>query len=141
MSEHFSIDELTHSQAAIRLGLDNTPSPSVIANLNRLCETLEAIRALAGVLHVDSGYRSPLVNKAVGGAANSAHVLGLAADIVSKSMTSKALALLIRESGIKYDQLINEGNWVHVGLSVGQMRNQTLTANFCGGKATYTAGL
>jgi uncharacterized protein YcbK (DUF882 family) len=142
MSAHFSMAELTFSQAAQRRGLDNTPTPAILKNLERLRGTLEQVRALAGApIHVSSGYRAPLVNHAVGGAASSAHTFGLAADITCPGLTPKALALLIRESGIGFDQLIYEGNWVHVGLALGRMRRQCLTAVFNKGTATYTEGI
>lgn len=141
MSEHFTIAELTFSQTAVRQNIDNTPSPVVTGNLNRLMLTLERVRALVGPVMVSSGYRSPALNSAVGGARDSAHVLGLAADITCMAMTPKALATLIRESDIEFDQLIYEGKWVHIGLAVGALRREVLTANFSGGRATYTRGI
>lgn len=144
MSAHFSIAELTFSQTAVRRGIDNTPSEAVTANLRRLCDTLEQVRALVGKpLSISSGYRSPALNIAVGGAINppSAHVVGLAADINCAGLTPKALACLIRESGIAFDQLIYEGTWVHIGLATGPLRGEVLTANFNGGHATYTRGI
>ena len=77
----------------------------------------------------------------MGGAANSAHVLGLAADISTTKLTSKALAMLIRQSDIAFDQLIYEGNWVHIALSAGAPRRQVLTAKFAGGGVSYVAGI
>lgn len=142
MSEHFSIAELTFSQTATRRGIDNTPSEQVSANLRRLMETLELVRALVGKpLMISSGYRSPALNIAVGGAKDSAHVQGLAADINVAGMTPKTLAGLIRDSGIAFDQLIYEGTWVHIGLAAGTLRQEVLTANFSNGHATYTRGL
>lgn len=142
MSAHFSIAELTFSQTAVRRGIDNTPSETVCANLRRLCDTLEQVRALTGqTLTISSGYRSPALNIAVGGARDSAHVLGLAADITCKGLTPKALAVMIRESGIAFDQLIYEGTWVHIGLAAGKLRNEVLTASFNGGHASYTRGI
>lgn len=141
MSDHFTIAELTFSQTAVRKGIDNTPSPAVAANLDRLMATLEQVRALTGPLRVSSGYRSPALNAAVGGARGSAHVLGLAADITSATLTPKSLALLIRESDIEFDQLIYEGTWVHIGLSAGPLRREVLTAHFDGGRATYSKGI
>lgn len=142
MSAHFSIAELMLSQTAQRRGLDNTPTPAVLRNLERLCGTLEQVRDLVGgPVHVSSGYRSKLVNAAVGGAPSSAHTFGLAADITCPAMTPRALALLIRESGIKFDQLIMEGTWVHIGLALGTLRQQCLTAAFNKGVASYREGI
>ena len=142
LSPHFSLAELTGSQVATRQGIDNTPVPAIIANLTRLAMLLEQVRALVGApITISSGYRSPALNKAVGGASNSAHVLGLAADISTNKLAPKALAMLIRQSGILFDQLIYEGTWVHIGLSAGTPRRQVLTAKFAGGSVSYVTGI
>ena len=142
LSPHFSLAELVSSQVATRKGIDNAPAPTIVANLTRLAALLEQVRALVGApIAISSGYRSPALNKAVGGAANSAHVLGLAADISTAKLAPKALALLIRQSGLDFDQLIYEGTWVHIGLSTGTPRRQVLTAKFAGGGVSYVAGI
>ena len=142
LSQNFSLAELVASQVATRKGIDNTPAPAIVANLTRLAALLEQVRALVGApIAISSGYRSPALNKAVGGAANSAHVLGLAADISTPKLAPKALALLIRQSDIAFDQLIYEGTWVHIGLSAGTPRRQVLTAKFAGGGVSYVAGI
>lgn len=142
LSPHFSLAELIASQVATRKGIDNAPAAAIVANLTRLAALLEQVRALVGApIAISSGYRSPALNKAVGGAANSAHVLGLAADISMSKLAPKALALLIRQSDIAFDQLIYEGTWVHIGLSTGAPRRQVLTAKFAGGGVSYVAGI
>ena len=142
LSPHFSLAELVASQVATRKGIDNTPAPAIVANLTRLAALLEQVRALVGApITISSGYRSPALNRAVGGAASSAHVLGLAADISTAKLAPKALALLIRQSDIAFDQLIYEGTWVHIGLSTGALRRQVLTAKFAGGGVSYVAGI
>ena len=142
LSPHFSLAELVSSQVATRKGIDNTPAPAIVANLTRLAALLEQVRALVGApIAISSGYRSPALNRAVGGAASSAHVLGLAADISTAKLAPKALALLIRQSDIAFDQLIYEGTWVHIGLSTGALRRQVLTAKFAGGGVSYVAGI
>ena len=142
LSPHFSLAELVASQVATRKGIDNAPTPAIVTNLTRLAALLEQVRALVGApIAISSGYRSPALNKAVGGAGNSAHVLGLAADISTAKLTPKALALLIRQSDIAFDQLIYEGTWVHIGLSAGAPRRQVLTAKFAGGGVSYVAGI
>lgn len=140
MSEHFTIDELTFSQTAVRQNIDNTPSPEVLANLNVLMGVLEQVRSLTGPLTVSSGYRCPALNAAVGGAKDSAHVLGFAADITSNKMSPRALAMLIRDSDVIFDQVIFEGTWVHIGLSMAP-RLEVLTAVFKNGRATYVRGI
>lgn len=121
LSPHFTLEELTISQTAAREGIDNTPSAAVLKNLKRLALVLEEVRHLAGdqPLVISSGYRSPALNKAVGGASKSAHMLGLGADITVPSFgTVMQLARAIAASGIAYDQLIHEyGTWVHIGLA------------------------
>ncbi len=121
LSENFSLDELTLSQTAARLGIDNTPDKATLKNLEHLAAQLEIVRKhLGGVsIHISSGYRSPALNRAVKGSAKSAHVLGLAVDFTAPRFgtvlqTSKATAA----SGIEFDQVIYEyGRWVHLGVS------------------------
>ncbi len=142
LSQHFTLDELTQSQAAVRNSISNEPPPIAIENLRRVASLLEQVRdVVGGPIAVSSGYRSPALNQAVGGARNSAHVLGLAADIVAPGWTAHKLAVAIRDAGIEFDQLIYEGSWVHIGLSDTAPRRQLLTATFAGGKASYTAGI
>jgi uncharacterized protein YcbK (DUF882 family) len=120
LSEHFSLSEMTFSQTATRRGLDNTPSAPVVKNLKTLCEkVLEPLREKLGKpIHVTSGYRSEVVNAAVGGVSNSQHLLGEAADIVVPGMSVQELFNFVRNSGIEFDQLINEyGRWVHVSYT------------------------
>lgn len=142
LTEHFTLEELVASQLAARRRLDNRPGPAELANLRRVAALLEQIRALVGgPLTVSSGYRSLAVNAAVGGARSSAHVLGLAADITVPGLAPKAVAALIRDSDIEFDQLIYEGTWVHIGLAAGALRRQVLTATFAPGGVIYTQGI
>jgi len=120
ISEHFTLEELTFSEAAARLGLDNTPIPIVITNLGQMAAVMERIRTLLGdrPIVVHSGYRSAEVNRAVGGVVTSAHCHGLACDFVCFAFGTPAeVALAILKSDIEYDQLILEYGWVHVGLA------------------------
>ena len=73
LSPNFSLQELSHSDVALRRGLDNTPNAGEVANLQRLAEDLlEPVRALLGVpLHINSGFRCPSLNQALGGAIGS----------------------------------------------------------------------
>lgn len=132
LTEHFTLDELTFSQEAARRGINNVPSRTVMTNLTDLCCALEEVREL--VLHpilISSGYRSEELNKALGGAANSRHVLGLAADFTVPGYGSPlAVAKRIAESDLPFDQVIHEfGRWVHLGMSLPgeKPRRQTLT--------------
>ena len=125
LSPHFSLAEFTTSPVAARRGLDNTPGPDSLANLKHLAGTLERVRAwLNRPVIILSGYRSPLLNRAVGGARRSAHLTGRAADFICPEY-GKVMDVFeaIRASGIVYDQLIAEfpgrqnGGWVHIGIA------------------------
>lgn len=143
LSPHFTLDELTVSETAARLGLDNTPPEDVLSNLKWLADTLEQIRWLLGYpIIVSSGYRSPAVNKAIGGSRNSAHMRGLACDFICpKFGTPLAVAKEIAGSVIQFDQLIHEfGRWVHIGLS-DNPRRELLTARRIDGKTHYLQGI
>jgi zinc D-Ala-D-Ala carboxypeptidase len=134
LSRHFTLSELTISETAARKGLNNVPPAKELANLARLAGVLEQVRALVNrPIVVTSGYRSKAVNKAIGGSTTSAHMSGLAADINCPPLTAKQFAQKINASGVQFDQLILEfpdgagGGWVHIGLSEGPPRRQTLT--------------
>ena len=131
--KYFSIQELTKSATAARKGIDNSPSTQVVQNLTALIEmVLDPLREAYGKpIIVTSGYRCEKLNKAVGGAANSQHVKGEAADIrcVSDSRAeNKRLFDLIVASGLPFDQLIDEYgyDWVHVSFRDGANRRQIL---------------
>lgn len=121
LSQHFSLEELTYSETALRKNINNMPSADVKNNLKRLCATLEQVRTLLGgkSIIINSGYRSEEVNKAIGGATKSYHQFGLAADLIVPSFGSVFdVASAIAKSTIVYDQLIYEyGSWVHIGLA------------------------
>lgn len=138
MTEHFSYEELTHSQEAVRKGLDNTPSATILQNLQQTAEGLEKVRALLDhPIHISSGYRSHAVNVAVGGTLKSAHCQGFAADFTCEGFgTPLEICRAIMKSDIQYDQLIFEGTWVHLAFTP-TMRRQNLKAIFNNGKATY----
>jgi len=134
LSDHFTLAELCASQTAARLGIDNTPSPEMVDALRRTAQLLEKVRALLGKpILVSSGYRAPLVNRAVGGAANSAHMLGCAADFSCPAFGSPLeVAREIAQSDIVFDQLIHEFRaWVHIAWSP-QPRRMVLTIDGAG---------
>ena len=120
LSEHFTLQELTASDWASRNNVENKPTMDIIENLKKLADKLEEIRAvLKSPIHINSGYRSPKVNKAIGGKPTSSHQYGLAADIRSDFGRPDQVCEAIMESGIKFDQLILEyptpegGGWTH----------------------------
>ena len=120
IGKHFTVAELTHSQAAARKGLKNDPDAAALESLHLLVRNvLDPLReSLARPITVSSGYRSPLVNRAVGGASSSQHVLGQAADIVVPGMHVTEVVACIRALGLPVDQCLEEfGSWVHVSYS------------------------
>lgn len=144
LSTHFTLEELTHSQTATRLGIENNPNDAELVNLRRLAETLERIRTAVGKpIQITSGYRCKALNERVGGSKTSAHMDGRAADIVVAGLTPIRLARAIREAGIVLDQLIYEGEWIHVGIPlVGEKsRGDVMTAVFEKGGVRYMHGL
>jgi hypothetical protein len=120
LSEHFTLEEATLSQTAIRRGLDNTPSPETIEVLKRTALQMEKVRALLGKpILVSSWFRSLLVNQAVGSSATSQHIKGEAVDFICPAYgTPYAICKFLMESSIliRYDQLIYEGTWVHISF-------------------------
>jgi len=120
LTDHFTLEELVFSQTAARESIDNSPDAEVLKNLKQLAALLEEVRIFLGEksLIISSGYRSPQLNKRVGGAPDSLHKYGLAADFTVPSYGSPLqVARAISNSSIQYDQLIHEfGNWVHIQL-------------------------
>lgn len=141
LTTHFTSEELCFSSTAVAHGLDNTPTPEVLDHLKVLAEGLEQVRTILGApMHIDSGYRCPDLNKLVRGVPTSAHVSGYAADFICPTVGSPLdIVHNLQASPIKFDQVIQEGTWVHISFAP-TMRQQVLTAHFNGGKATYTHG-
>lgn len=119
LSKNFELNELTRSATADRLGLTNEPAERAVRALRNLCvRTLQPLRdALGQPIHVNSGYRSPELNRAVGGVATSQHQKGEAADICHEGKASELLELL-QEQAIPFDQAIlyRRQNFLHVSL-------------------------
>jgi len=140
-TKFFDRSELLVSDSAARLGISNEPSAIIDARLHDTAQRMDAVRSmLAKPVIVSSGYRSPALNKAIGGSTTSHHCQGYAVDFICPGFGSPLnVAREIEASGIKFDQLIYEGTWVHISFAP-QMRRQCLTARF--GKATtYEKGL
>jgi len=135
LSEHFSLEELTITSVRA----DNTPPQDLIAALTDTAHRMEDIRNLLDgkPIHINSGYRSKHVNEIVGGAVNSAHMTGHAVDFICPAFgTPLQVCLAISHSGIEFDQLIEEGQWVHISFAI-PMRRQVLTK----AGAAFAAGL
>jgi zinc D-Ala-D-Ala carboxypeptidase len=122
LSTHFTLAEMTTSQWAARAGVENNPGPVELENLKRLAATMELVRyALGCPVIVTSGYRSPEVNRNVGGASTSMHVQGLAADFIAPGFGTpyQVCQKLMSVEAVRFDQLIHEfGRWCHLGLAV-----------------------
>ena len=118
LSPHFTLAEMTRTgQTALAVKNANEAHPYIPA-LTALCSTiLEPIRARFGPVKVNSGFRGPAVNAAVGGSATSQHSKGEAADIVCPATDLDTLMRwIVDESGIDYGQIIREPGWVHISL-------------------------
>jgi len=149
LSYHFTLEELVHSDVALRKGIDNTTSnPAIVTALTVLASNiLEPIRAQFGAFSPTSGYRCPALNTAIGGAANSQHMSGQAADIVIPGVTRLALAQWIERS-LDFDQLILElytpgepdSGWVHCSY-VNPARNHKQSLTFPPQLRQYIPGL
>jgi zinc D-Ala-D-Ala carboxypeptidase len=119
ITPHFTLEELTASEAADRNGWDNTPNEQELANLKRLADFLEQVKAVLNgkPIMVNSAFRSKLVNDSVGSKDSSQHRIGCAADIRVPGMTPDEVVRAIISSGIGYDQVIREfDRWTHVSV-------------------------
>jgi hypothetical protein len=152
LSANFSLKELTKSDSAVRLNIDNTPDDETIDNLKTLCEkVLQPVRNHFGKsVTINSGYRSPELNSspAVGGSKTSDHCKGMAADIEIAGVANADLAQWIMDN-LEYSQLILEfytqgipdSGWVHVSYNPDRLIKQELTAVKVAGKTQYLNGL
>jgi hypothetical protein len=116
VSDHFTFAELTVTEHRDFLDEQADAPPAVRMNLVRLAvDVLEPVRGLVGPLKVNSAYRCPGLNRAIGGALRSQHLDGLAADVVPVELGMRDAYLRILQSGVPFDQLIWEwGHWIHV---------------------------
>ena len=150
LSPNFSLHELSKSETALRMGFDNTPDEEATENLRLLCEkVLQPGRDHYGKgVKVNSAYRSPESNAAVGGSKTSDHCKGMAADIEIPGVANADLAQWIMDN-LEYTQLILEfytpgipdSGWVHVSYDPNNLKKQELTATKVAGKTQYLPGL
>ena len=135
ITENFSLIELTSSETATRKGIDNTPGPAEIHNLRYLLnEVMQPLRSWYGKpINITSGYRSPKLNKAIGGSSTSDHTQGRAIDFTVPKEDYKKVFEYIRTK-LLFDQLIWEfgnddaPNWIHVSYRISNNRRQVLKA-------------
>ena len=150
LTKNFSLSEMVKSETALRNNLDNTPGDTEIANLKVLAENvLQPIRDAYGKgVKVNSGFRHPNVNAAVGGSKTSDHCKGQAADIEIPGVANADLAEWIKDN-LQFTQLILEfytpgipdSGWVHVSYDPNNLKKQVMTAMKENGKTVYKAGI
>jgi len=150
LSDNFSLKEMTKSQTATRKDIDNEPGEEEIENLKQLCErVLQPVREhFCKAVRVNSGYRSPELNSAIGGSKTSDHCKGMAADIEINGVANADLAEWIKDN-CEFRQLILEfytpgipdSGWVHVSYDLDDNRKKILTAMKEDGRTVYKVGL
>lgn len=150
LTENFSLEEMIKSETAMRRDMDNTPGDAEIANLKTLAEkVLQPVRNHYGKgVKVNSGFRHPEVNAAVGGSKTSDHCKGQAADIEIPGVANADLAQWIVDN-LDFTQVILEfytpgipdSGWVHVSYNSADLKKQVLTAMKENGKTVYKPGL
>jgi zinc D-Ala-D-Ala carboxypeptidase len=134
VSKNFLLSEFTNSSTAKRLGIDNEPTKKHLRNLQRTVDfLLQPLRDAVGPIRISSGYRNPSLNRAIGGSRSSQHCIGEALDLQfweMGEMNNKAIYDWILDSGIEFDQMINEFDfsWIHVSLVKKGNRMQVLEA-------------
>jgi hypothetical protein len=140
LSPNFTLEELIHSETAVRRGIKNEVNPVILNNLTIVAANMESVRELldGNPIIISSGFRNMEVNRIIGGSTKSAHMLGWAVDFICPRFgTPKQIVDKLKDSDIKFDQVIEEGTWVHISFAP-ERRRQILKATFKNGKATYT---
>jgi zinc D-Ala-D-Ala carboxypeptidase len=140
LTANFTLEELTASGTAARLGIDNTPDDVQLSNLRRLAYMLQELRNMFDApIFINSGFRNKELNRALGSKDSSQHMKGCASDIRVSGYTPREAVRKIIDSGISYDQVICEFNsWVHISVpneSGGTPRKNALTIDKKGVRA------
>ena len=134
LSKNFALSEITHSNTAKRLGIENEPTETHLQNMQHLVDNLlQPLRDAIGPIRISSGYRNPSLNRAIGGSVSSQHCKGEALDIQFWQMGKMMNELIyewILDSGLEFDQMINEFDfaWIHISLKAEDNRKQVLEA-------------
>ena len=143
LSKNFTLQELTYSATALRLGIDNDPSKEGILKLTLLATSLlQPLRERLGALRVTSGYRSFVLSEAIGSSSRSQHCKYEAVDLQyvwRGKMNNLAIYNALIDLGLQYDQCIlefgknteyvdGEPDWIHISWKVSGNRNQTIVA-------------
>jgi zinc D-Ala-D-Ala carboxypeptidase len=140
LTKSFSLEELVKSSYAIRQGIANDPNDEQAENLRLLCiNVLQPLRdAISVPIGIDSGFRNYEVNHAIGGAKNSQHTEGKAADIVTSEFKPSEVIKKVKQLNLPVDQAILEfDEWVHLSYNKDGNRNQFLYAAKIGGVTKY----
>tara|TARA_Y100000114_G_scaffold155770_1_gene180808 strand:- start:924 stop:1388 length:465 start_codon:yes stop_codon:yes gene_type:complete len=149
LSENFTLSEFTKSQTAERKGIDNTPGEEHLEAAKHLfSNVVQKVRDNFGVTVINSGYRGPELNEAIGGSERSQHCKGEAVDIECPGTANYDVAAWIQDN-LDFDQLILEfykpgipdSGWVHVSYKSEGNRKSVLTAMKEDGKTVYKPGL
>jgi 4-hydroxy-3-methylbut-2-en-1-yl diphosphate synthase IspG/GcpE len=134
LSKNFVLSEITRSNTAKRLGISNEPTKKHLENMQRLISNLiQPMRDELGPIRISSGYRSKALNRTIGGASKSQHCKGEALDLQfwkDGQMRNKEVYDWIIDSGLEFDQMINEFDfaWIHISLKKKDNRKQVLEA-------------
>jgi len=134
LSKNFVLSEITRSNTARRLNISNAPNKEHLRNMQILITNLiQPMRDALGPIRISSGYRSPVLNRTIGGSSKSQHCKGQALDLQfwrDGEMCNKEIYNWVIEQGIEFDQMINEFDfaWIHISLKDKENRRQTLEA-------------
>ena len=134
LSDNFVLSEITRSNTAKRLGIDNGPSKKHLQNIQRIVTNLiQPMRDSIGPIRISSGYRNPNVNRAIGGSSKSQHCKGEALDLQfwnDGKISNKEIYDWVLRSNVEFDQMINEFDfaWIHISLKKEGNRKQVLEA-------------
>lgn len=134
LSRNFMLREFVNSTTASRKGISNKPTEVHLANLKKLIDNvIQPLRDKIGPIRITSGYRSPALNRAIGGSSRSQHSKGMAADIQfvrDNEMDNKVIFDTVLEMGLDFDQMINEFDykWIHISYNQKKNRKQVLEA-------------
>jgi zinc D-Ala-D-Ala carboxypeptidase len=122
LSKNFTLSEVTRSNTAARLNIKNAPNKEHLKNMQVLVRDLiQPMRDALGPIRISSGYRSPALNRAIGGSSKSQHCKGQALDLQfwkNGEMCNKEIYDWVIKEGIEFDQMINEFDyaWIHISL-------------------------
>lgn len=143
LTEHFTIEEATITS---HTDLENYPDPETLRKIQHTAERMEVVRACLGnrAIKVNSWYRSPEVNKRVGGTSKSQHLRGEAVDFTCNSYGTPfevAQALVADKEILMFDQLIYEHSWVHISFVIPPTIPRLEVLTYLPDSKTYTTGI